>query len=264
MILNIQRYSPTVGHCFLLLAAVFVGQIAAGFALTGLPQSVVYAGAMLFPLGLVFVLARESSEEEIPLFCRKRPGGKTTAAIAAVAAMMTLCIIVLIDPLTSLIPMPQVVKDAFGQLFSSGKPADLIISTCIMAPLAEEFLCRGVIMRGLCSRISPRAATLWAAAIFAIMHANPWQAIPAFILGSLFGWAYFKTGRLWVPIALHSLNNLTSCIFSLQFPSLEADCGLLDIMGNSYWIAFGCMLGIFILLVRLMKVILKYEEIISA
>lgn len=264
MIKSFQEYAPNLAHCWLLLIASMVGQVVVGLTIRNVPHGVVYAVAMAFPIALAFVLSTLRRDEGLQHFHSPKMGPRVTTLFFLITVFLTLCIIFIIDPLTSFIPMPDMVKAMFEQAFYGTTPADLLITTCILAPFAEEFLCRGIMMRGLCRTMSPKAAILWSAALFAIMHANPWQAIPAFILGAFFGWVYFKTGCLWVSIALHSLNNLVSSLLAILLPNIGVDQGFMDIMGSTgYWCIFGVTLGALILLIRLLKVLLEYEKIVS-
>lgn len=42
---------------------------------------------------------------------------------------------------------------------------------------------------------------------FAFIHLNPWQALPAFILGMLFAYVYYRTGSLKLTMLMHCTNN---------------------------------------------------------
>lgn len=260
MIKSIQKYAPSLGQCWLILLASFVGQILAGFCLRGFPQSIAYFGSMLVPFALVFLMSLRRPDDSISRINQpKFSAGKCVLLLSFFIVMMA-CIVVIIDPLISLMPMPQIIKDMFEHVFYGVKPADLIISTCVLAPLCEEFLCRGVMMRGLRQHMSPAAAIVWSAALFGIMHANPWQAVPAFVLGVFFGWVYHRTGCLWLTIVLHSLNNLFSSVMALKYPDSGVDEGFLDMMGPSFWAVFAIAV---ILLTLLIFFIRKYEKTVS-
>jgi membrane protease YdiL (CAAX protease family) len=93
----------------------------------------------------------------------------------------------------------------------------------VLAPVLEEGLFRGLILRGLALRKGPRAATVWTAAFFAFFHFyNPWQILPTFFLGLLLGWVVLTTGSLWASIVLHSaFNGLSLVVFA--FPVQTPD-----------------------------------------
>lgn len=142
------------------------------------------------------------------------------------------------------------------------------ITVAIFAPLCEEFLCRGIILRGLLKHISPIAAILWSAFIFAFIHLNPWQAVPAFILGVFMGWIYYKTHSLWATIFIHFVNNALASLTFHFIPNLPIDASLQDLIPNPqiYWMIFSIAIGIIALTIFIYTKYItpKDEKIISA
>ena len=68
---------------------------------------------------------------------------------------------------------------------------------------------------------------------------NPWQSIPAFLIGLFLGWIYWRTHCLWITIFLHCLNNSLSTVISRVWPDLPIDAGLYDILPQStFWLLF--------------------------
>ncbi len=88
----------------------------------------------------------------------------------------------------------------------------LIIITCILAPLAEELLFRGVILNRLLAKKGPWISIIVSAIIFGIAHGNLEQFVGAGMLGVALGYVYVKTRSLLPCILGHMLNNLLSCI----------------------------------------------------
>ncbi len=72
-------------------------------------------------------------------------------------------------------------------------------------------------------------------AIFGIIHLNPWQAIPAFLVGSLMGWVYWKTRSLWATIFIHFINNGFAYIVTVFFPELPDDASYYDMIPGTYY-----------------------------
>ena len=68
-----------------------------------------------------------------------------------------------------------------------------ILSLVVVAPLTEELLVRGLILRGFLSHYSTRKAILASAIFFGVLHLNPWQFIGATVLGILFAWWFVQT-----------------------------------------------------------------------
>ena len=87
----------------------------------------------------------------------------------------------------------------------------------VIAPLTEEVVFRGVLLRGLLGRWNPWAAIVLSAGLFAAMHLNPAQAPIAFALGLVLGWTYVRTRSLGLCIIGHALNN-ASAYLSADLP----------------------------------------------
>jgi len=93
-----------------------------------------------------------------------------------------------------------------------------MLAVVIVAPVTEEMLFRGVILRGFLLRYSPIAAILLSSLLFAVSHANPWQFAGPLALGVLFGWIFHKTRSLSTVMLAHALANGT--------PLLIGACGI--------------------------------------
>lgn len=79
----------------------------------------------------------------------------------------------------------------------------------ILTGWQEELLVRGYWMQNLAEGLNIPLAVLLTSLIFSFLHAwNPdavWTSyLGIFLAGLFFAWAYYRTGRLWLPIALHS------------------------------------------------------------
>jgi membrane protease YdiL (CAAX protease family) len=119
------------------------------------------------------------------------------------------------------------------------------LSVSVFAPLFEEWLCRGLVLRGLLRKFNPASAIMVSAAFFAILHMNPWQAIPAFLLGLLFGYVYYKTGSLKLTMLMHCVNNTLALITS-RIPSLTDAETFMDIMSPWAYVCIYIASGLFV------------------
>ena len=158
------------------------------------------------------------------------------AATAALCMTATVSLSLVSDGITELLPpMPDSLKAVFQNL-TQGNFLLNFLSVSIFAPFFEEWLCRGMILRGLLNHkrpdgttMSPLAAIAISAVFFALIHMNPWQAIPAFLLGLLFGYVYYRTGSLWLTMLMHFTNNtLSLCLGHID--SLKDAETYLDVM----------------------------------
>ncbi|MBM3843266.1 MAG: glutamate-5-semialdehyde dehydrogenase [Verrucomicrobia bacterium] len=87
----------------------------------------------------------------------------------------------------------------------------------VIAPVTEEIVFRGLILRGLLGRWRPAAAIFGSAGLFALVHFNPAQAPVAVLLGLLTGWLYARTRSLGLCILAHALNNAASYLTWFPF-----------------------------------------------
>lgn len=138
-------------------------------------------------------------------------GGFRIALVASVATVAASFIASTLQ--LALPPIPQWLEAAIQAMLDAPLwKAFLMVS--ILAPLFEEWMCRGLILRGLLQTKSPAAAICISAAFFAIIHMNPWQAVSAFVLGLLMGYAYYRTGSLKLTVLMHFVNNTFALILS--------------------------------------------------
>ena len=137
--------------------------------------------------------------------------GKTPLWIAPAVMIGALALIILLDQSSSWIPMPVFIKKTFEDAFT--KDIFSIISVVIFAPLMEETLCRGIVLKGLLKNYKPGNAIVISALFFAAIHLNPWQAIPAFFGGLFLGWVYYKTQSVVPCIVIHATINATLTAF---------------------------------------------------
>lgn len=127
--------------------------------------------------------------------------------------------------------IPNIMEQSFD-ILQSGWGGILAIS--IIGPVLEELLFRGAITKALLQQYRPTKAILLSALFFGVFHINPSQILPAFLIGILFAWTYYKTGSLLPCILMHILNNSLSVFLSIKYPETE---NMSELIGhNSYLI----------------------------
>lgn len=84
-----------------------------------------------------------------------------------------------------------------------------ILAAVLAAPLAEEILYRGVILRHLLQHHTPRTAIVISAALFAAMHGYPVKLVNIFLGAVLLGWLYTQTKSIWPGVVCHMAVNTT-------------------------------------------------------
>ena len=78
----------------------------------------------------------------------------------------------------------------------------------LLPGLGEEMLFRGIIQKKLFRQTGNiHIAIFISAAIFSAIHLQFYGFIPRMLLGAVFGYLYYWSGSLWVPIFAHFINN---------------------------------------------------------
>lgn len=230
-----------------------------------LPDQKALVMAIVYPLlfipAMIYAanVSRTHSFEGVPGYAMEnshfvKGGGFMTALIAGVA---TIAAGFIADPIQGLLPdMPANIK-AMLEAMTQGNIWLNLLSVSIMAPLFEEWLCRGTLLRALLvfprkngsQGISPLWAIVISSLVFALIHGNMWQAVPAFILGVLFGYVYYRTGSLKLTMLMHCVNNTLSLVLSNidKFKDMESWKEVLA--PGMYWIAFAASIMIIVLTV---------------
>jgi membrane protease YdiL (CAAX protease family) len=112
--------------------------------------------------------------------------------------------------LRTVLPPPKWLLEIFREMSpSSGHPLAGFFLLVIVAPVTEEYLFRGVILRGFLLRFRLGAALIVSALLFGAVHMNPWQFLSASGLGVLLAWWYARTQSLIPCLIGHMLTNGT-------------------------------------------------------
>mgnify|MGYP000745961699 CR=1 FL=1 len=96
----------------------------------------------------------------------------------------------------------------------------VIVSACIIAPVAEEVIFRGYIYPVVKRYTEPFVAAIIISLVFSVLHHNAAALAPLVVLSLLLVIAYEVTASLWAPIAIHSIFNGFNLIQTqLQIPA---------------------------------------------
>jgi len=248
MVKRYNSYLPDLKESWILVAFLIIGgSLLSGLitlitklifpSLTGWVEIIAYPLIFIPPyLWMRFSMKLSEKTESVPV---NKPGfGRLGVTLSFILIFpLVFAFNLIIEPLSMWMGMPDFMKELM-RIFSENKISSLIMLV-VFAPVLEEIFCRGIILRGLLNHYSPMKAILWSAAFFGIIHLNPWQAIPAFLIGVLMGWIYWRTRSLWTTIFIHFINNGFAYIITVFFPNLPDDATYYDIIpGVYYYIAF--------------------------
>lgn len=162
----------------------------------------------------VFLLARWS--EVSRSYVRSRPWG-----VLFWCVMAALGAIIPSTWLQELLPeLPNLLEGQFDMIL---KDSLGYIVVGLMAPLVEEMVFRGAILRALLGWNKRHWTAIFiSAAFFAIVHGNPTQMPHAFLVGILLGWMYWRTDSIVPCVAYHWANNSVAYVLYNVIPNPDA------------------------------------------
>lgn len=263
---NYSYYVPGVGGMFMMLLMFLVGSILGNIVMlaSGLisPDFANIYGMMLsYPVMFIPPMLYASGQSRRNEIFEKGYAldssnfGQNRWWVMIVAVMFsTISLAFICEPLMKVLPQtPEWFEQIMNSILKNSPLWVTLISVSIFAPLFEEWLCRGIVLRGLLTKMNPAWAIIISAAFFAVLHMNPWQALPAFILGLLFGYVYYKTGSLKLTMLMHFTNNTMSAIFS-KIPQFEEAETFMDVM--SPW-AYAAVFALSVIILAAVLLILR-------
>ena len=119
------------------------------------------------------------------------------------------------------LPALQRVDKLVRQMFREHMQHWNLIQLALVAALAglgEELLFRGLFQMGLSGLVDAGWAILITSVFFGLAHAvTPTYSVLAFFISLYFGWLFFFTGNLFVPMAIHALYDF-AVFLVLKYP----------------------------------------------
>lgn len=215
---------PSLGHSVLLVLGALAVQVVCGIIIAvfslvllggmGSGMSVLLnpwtlIGVNCLAVGAMLKLGLRSTREPWKYFLRIRPfapGLLPSIALASVglAVMLAETDNVILEFLRF---FPKAGGAAPDWLDPQASPVGAFWLLVIVAPLTEEYLFRGLILRGLLTRHRAATAILLSALLFGVMHANLRQLFLGVVIGSVFGWWYMRTRSVGPGLLGHALFN---------------------------------------------------------
>ena len=132
----------------------------------------------------------------------------------------------------------------------------------ILAPLTEEVVFRGAILRTLLGMMSKRnhwVAIMISAAIFGAVHGNAAQFVNALFMGLLLGWMYYCTRSLVPGILLHWVNNTMAYILTNLLP--QTDGKLIDLFhGDEKTVYYAVGFSLCILIPSFLQLVARFRK----
>ena len=130
----------------------------------------------------------------VEVFALRRVSGPALGSVI-VASAGAIILLSEADNLFKLIlPPPEWIARIFNELSAPSEHFwTSVFLLVIVAPLTEEVMFRGLILRAFLQRFRGGVAFLLSSILFGLVHLNPWQFVSAFALGLMFAWYYART-----------------------------------------------------------------------
>jgi len=238
---QIERY-PNAGQAILLVMIALGLQVAVGatgfvinFMAVGsieLAQARMWQPWVLLPTllvsgGLTLALGLRLAHEPAGRFLRVRPFpiNLLPAMIASAVGLAILlsetdtCFVRLIMAITGTEEVPRDMLD-LGRT-----PVGGALLAVVMAPVMEEYVFRGLILRGLLTHYHRWVAIGASAVAFGVVHGNLRQFFLAVNIGLLFGWWYSRTRSVGPGMIGHAVFNAVAWA-SAVFPNVSSAVGM--------------------------------------
>jgi uncharacterized protein len=208
---------PSAGEAVFLVIGLYLAEYLAGAALydfrgiLGLDVNELSALSLLLGNALAFTVAMHLAHLD---YARLFHDGTSSIGatllllgplVAALVPGLLVAIGLLIDVVEALAPLSRWEEAMFRRY--SGGSLPVWVAVCILAPVLEEMLFRGLVLRSFLQRYPRWPAIAFSAILFGAAHLNIYQFVGAFFMGLALGWLYERTRSLLPCIALHGLYN---------------------------------------------------------
>ncbi|MEM9329398.1 MAG: type II CAAX endopeptidase family protein, partial [Bacteroidota bacterium] len=210
---------PSIIQAFILLGVYLGLALMLGFFFSGLIKfdeasyGFVTFFSYVIPMVILAVFALKNTNLQWrQVFGRGAGGDGITYALLA---MLVLANTFIVDPILSFFPVPNWLEEILRDLVKPNLGS--ILTLTFAAAFLEEYIFRGIVLRGFLKNYPPGKAILWSAAFFGIFHFNPWQLFAAFVIGVYMGWLYYRTQSLWPCIFVHFVNNSLASVTFLVY-----------------------------------------------
>jgi membrane protease YdiL (CAAX protease family) len=168
---------------------------------------------------LMFIFLRMHQVDWRDAFGLREPGLLRSLLLAAGILLPTLVVVWPLQNLSILVLMkfgfsPENQRAVEMLLDAQSKWAFgyFIFFAVVIAPVAEEFIFRGVLFPLVQQLGWPKMSWFGVSFLFALIHFDAAIFLPLFVLALVFTWLYKKTGCLAAPVLAHSLFNAANLV----------------------------------------------------
>jgi hypothetical protein len=197
------------------------------------------------------------------LLLRRFPGGMRRQLRMArpqihrfiLVMVATAAVVVLVDQIYVVNQRLSPVPDDYAEAIRELKPANAMqfaitfVGLCLLVPVAEEVIFRGLIQQIFTRNMLPVLAVILAGATFGAVHLSAHLLVSIAVFGCFLGYIYYVTGNLTYTIIAHAIFN-TVAFAQLAFQS-ERDASSLPVYLTDIRIVVGSLVIFVFLLFKI-------------
>lgn len=144
----------------------------------------------------------------------------------------------------------MILRDRFGY-----------VAVGLLAPMAEEIVFRGAILRSLLKWNRHHwLGIATSALLFALVHGNPAQMPHAFLVGLLLGWMYYRTDSVVPGVIYHWVNNTIAYILYNVLP--DPNASLMEIFkGGEHTVYLAILFSLCILVPAILQLNARMHKV---
>ncbi|MCG8412386.1 MAG: CPBP family intramembrane metalloprotease [Bacteroidales bacterium] len=149
----------------------------------------------------------------------------------------------------------KLLTEAFLTMPNIGSLFFNLFMIAVLPAIGEELIFRGIFQKLF---IEWTKSIYWgiilSAFLFSFIHFQFYGFLPRFMLGLLFGYLFYRSGSIWIPILAHFVNNSLAVLSSYSTPDLESKVENLSLLNPGLIITtIIASLICYVLLVRFYK-----------
>lgn len=145
--------------------------------------------------------------------------------------------------------LPNIVEEEFDMILRN-RYGYFVVG--LLAPLAEELVFRGAILRALLRWNSKSwLAIIISAIFFSAAHMNPAQIPHTLLVGILLGWLYYRTNSIVPGVVYHWVNNTVAYVLYNLYP--DPNMTLSDLFGSQQTVLMAVGFSLCILIPSLLQ-----------
>jgi membrane protease YdiL (CAAX protease family) len=215
---------PSVAQAALLFVALFLCEFVIGAALRDangwLELNTMQIGVLAAVLGngCVFAVVMHAQKLTYRELFHQSPASAGAVLMLVVPPVLLLVPALLLTITSALNLLMRVVPLSAWEESMFSRMADgsiaAVLAVCVLAPLLEEMLFRGIVLRGFLQRYPRGQAIFMSALFFGAAHMNIYQFVVGFVMGTVLAWLYERTRSLIPCIALHAAYNITTLLLA--------------------------------------------------